>query len=165
MTNQKIWIGIVVGVFAIGLVAGIAYGSSPTGHQYVMGQIMQNPDLREITISKMLNDPQVRQQMINQMTKNSQMMQDIMQNNQMMSKITQGQNMQGNSGMMSSGGMTTMMQDPQFQEQMTQQRQQHQELMQDFTSSNWNNPDFQNQMQQRFQQHQELIQELLKNNQ
>jgi len=103
----------------------------------------------------------------------------------MTSRITQGQNMQGqggmmgsgtsqnmmssgmqgNGGMMGSGGMMTMTQDPQFQELMTQQRQQHQELMQDFKSSNWNNPDFQTQMQQRFQQHQEFIQELLENNQ
>jgi len=185
MTNQKIWIGIAVGVFFVGIAGGIAYASSPTGHQFIMGQIMQNPDFRQIALSKMMNDPQGRQQMMNQMMQNSQMMQDITQNNQMTSRITQGQNMQGqggmmgsgtsqnmmssgmqgNGGMMGSGGMMTMTQDPQFQELMTQQRQQHQELMQDFKSSNWNNPDFQTQMQQRFQQHQEFIQELLENNQ
>jgi len=165
MTNQKIWIGIAIGVFIVGLAGGIAYASSPAGHQFIMGQIMQNPDFRQLTLSKMMNDPQARQQMMNQMMQNSQMMQDITQNNQMTSRITQGQNMQGQGGMMGSGGMMTMTKDPQFQERMTQQRQQHQELMQDFMSSNLNNPDFQTQMQQRFQQHQEFIQEFLENNQ
>ncbi len=76
MVNQYIWIGIVVGVFFVGI--GISYAhfqmNNPSNFMGMAPQQMQ----------QMMNDPQIAQQMMNQMMQNPEMMQAMMQNQQMM---------------------------------------------------------------------------------
>jgi len=106
MVNQPVWIGIVIGVFFVGI--GISYAifeaNNPSKFmaltpqqmiqmmndpqtQQMMNQMMQNPQFQQQMMEQMnimMNDPELRQQMMTMMMQNPQMMQAMMGNQQMM---------------------------------------------------------------------------------
>jgi len=154
MANQKIWIGIAVGVFFVGIAGGYALLSyADISNPQFMSQYMQNPQQRQQIMSQMIQNPEYRQQMTDQMIQNKEFMQELAQNQQfkqgmkgpMMSSngmMTQG--MKGsspmNAGQMDAGVMNNqqflqqmqpLWQDPEFKEQMIEQMLQRQQFMQE----------------------------------
>jgi len=92
MVNQYLLIGIIVGVFFVGIAGGhMLFTYADVSNIQTMNQFMQNPQQRQQIMSQMMQDPQYRQQMMQQMMQNPPMMQDMMQNNTMMNMM-QGQN-------------------------------------------------------------------------
>lgn len=111
MVNQPVWIGIVIGVFFVGI--GISYAifeaNNPSKFmaltpqqmiqmmndpqtQQMMNQMMQNPQFQQQMMEQMnimMNDPELRQQMMTMMMQNPQMMQAMMGNQQMMGMMGQ----------------------------------------------------------------------------
>ena len=111
MVSKPVWIGIVIGVFFVGI--GVSYAIFQASNQpnfmamtpQQMQQMIQDPQMRQQMMEQMnsmMNDPQQRQQMMTMMMQNQEFMQDIMNNTQMMDMMN---NMMGSGGMMGSGMM------------------------------------------------------------
>lgn len=119
MVSQNIWIGIVVGVFFVGLGIGYVVLQSPTPASPMMmtnqqmQQMMNNPQTMNQWHQQMMQNPQAMNQWMNSMMSNPQAMQSwnqyMMQNPNMMNQWME--HMMNNQQMMQS-----MMNNPQFHE-------------------------------------------------
>ena len=77
MVNQYIWIGIVIGVFFVGI--GIGYASFSTNQSFnfmhmssqQMQQMMNNPQMMTQWHQTMMNDPQAMNSWMNTMMQNN----------------------------------------------------------------------------------------------
>jgi len=137
MVNQTIWIGIVIGVFFVGI--GVSYAifsssydpnSMKFQNQQLFDQMMsQNPKMTAQWMTAMMQDPQQMQQM-------QQLMLDPEFRQQMFQQ------------------MNTMMDDPQLQQQMFQQM-----------STMMNDPQLRQQMIDMMTQNPEMIQAMMQNQQ
>src|SRR3989344_5313586 len=119
MVNQYVWIGIVVGIFFVGLGIGYSIQSNTLTVPMMMNtqqmqQMMNNPDQMVQWQQTMMNDPQAMNSWMNTMMQNPNLM------NQWMG---------------------TMMNDPQFSQQMYSQMMQNDQFMQGMMG----NQQFQNQ--------------------
>ena len=78
--------------------------------------------------------------------------------------MMQGSGMMG-SGMMNQNGMSMMSQiisqDPEFQEKINQQRQEHEQIMQELMASDLTDPQIQQQMIDQIKHHQQFMHDLL----
>lgn len=114
MTNQALWIGIVVGVFFAGLGIGYAiFQSNPNSmmmsRQQMMSQMMSDPQAMNDWMNTMMNNQQLMQQMHDSMMNNPQHMQTM--------ATMMGPNMMGymmNNPQMNQQMMNTMMGNQQF---------------------------------------------------
>jgi hypothetical protein len=107
LVNQKIWIGIAIGVFFAGL--GIGYGILQSTN--TTNSMMMNDQQH---MQKMMSDPQTMQQFHSMMMNDQQHMQKMMSDPQHIQKMVEM--MRGNPQTMNSL-MNSMMSDPQFMTQ------------------------------------------------
>lgn len=82
MVNQYVWIGIVVGIFFVGIGVGHSIQSNTLTVPMMTSQQMtkmmnQNHDFMQQMMMEMINDPNIRLQMIGHMTENPEMMQQL----------------------------------------------------------------------------------------
>jgi len=134
MVSNAILIGIIIGVFFVGI--GISYAhfqiNNPSNFMGMAPQQMMQQ------MSPMMNDPQLQQQMMGMMMQNPEMMQAMMGNQQMMGMM--GQGMMGTNMMMQNWNydpQTTpsmMMTDPQMRQQMFDQMDIHHQYVLDTMS-------------------------------
>jgi plastocyanin len=139
MINQHVWIGIAVGVFAVGIGVGYAiyvstYNPSAMMHDpQFMQRMMQNPEVMQRWMQTMSQNPQMMNGWMNMM--HNQMMQDPQMMNQHMA---QNPHMMGPM-------MSYWMQDPQLQQQMFGHMMQNRQFMQQWMNNtqfqqNWMYP-------------------------
>jgi len=125
MVSNAILIGIIVGVFFVGI--GVSYAvfqaSNPSNFMGMTPQQMQQ-------LGPMMNDPESRQQMMDMMMRNQQMMQDMMGNQQMMGMMGQGMMNDPQVQQQMMQQMNTMMNDPQLRQQMMTTMMDNQQMMQ-----------------------------------
>jgi plastocyanin len=134
MVNQKIWIGIAVGVFFAGLGIGFAILQSTNATNMMMN------DSRHMQM--MMNDPQTMQQFHSMMMNDPEHMQKMMSEPQHMQKMTEM--MKSNPQTMNQW-MSNMMNEPQLRQQMYDTMFQNQQFMQGMMSnqqfqSQWGSP-------------------------
>jgi plastocyanin len=138
VTNQIIWIGVVVGVFFAGLGIGYAmfYSTQPNFTHMTpqqMQQMMNNPQSIQQMHDLMMNDPNHMQQMHQMMMQSPQhmntMMGTMMQNSQFGS-VMMGQMMNNPNTM--NGMVNQMMNNPQFMNTMMGTMMQNQNFQQQY---------------------------------
>jgi plastocyanin len=135
MVNQKIWIGIAIGIFFVGL--GIGYGIlQSTSHTDSM--MMKDPQ----HMQKMMNDPQVMEQFHSMMMNDQQHMQKMMSDPKHIQKMVEM--MRSNPQTMNSL-MNSMMSDPQFMTQWHNSMMQNPQFMNRWMGQMMNDPNFQQQ--------------------
>ncbi|MBI5377996.1 MAG: hypothetical protein HZA82_05170 [Thaumarchaeota archaeon] len=157
MTNQYVWLGIVIGVFIAGLGTGYAinqYTVTPNLMAQNMQQMMQNPAQRQQMMSQWMQNPQAMNDWMGNMMSNPQAMQkmhDIMMNDpthmQKMHEMMMNnpQHMQTMAGMMGSGMINYMMNDTNLSQQMISIMMQNPQFMQGMMTNsqfqqNWMDP-------------------------
>jgi hypothetical protein len=82
MTNQYVWIGIVIGIFIAGLGIGYVinqYTVTPNMMAQNMLQMMQNPSQRQQVMKQWMQNPQIMNYWMNTIMSNPQAMQQMHQ--------------------------------------------------------------------------------------
>jgi len=143
--NQKVWIGITVGVFLVGLGVGYAALQSsapatPMMSQQQMQQMMNDPNMMNQWHQTMMQNPQAMNQWMGTMMNDQQFMQQM--HNSMMNDP---QHMQTMAGMMGPDMMGYMMNNPQMSQQMMNtmmgnQQYMHGMMMNSQFQQNWMGP-------------------------
>lgn len=157
MTNQYLWLGIVIGVFIAGLGIGYAinqYTVTPNMMAQNMQQMMLNPAQRQQMMNQWMQNPQAMNDWMGNMMSNPQAMQklhDIMMNDpthmQKMHEtmMNNPQHMQTMAGMMGPGMVNYMMNDTNLSQQMMSTMMQNHQFMQGMMTNsqfqqNWMGP-------------------------
>lgn len=135
MVNQSVWIGIVVGVFFVGLAGGYAIlaGSTNPSNMPMQNQqtMMQDPQFRQQMMEQFLDDPQIRNQMMDSMIQDPPKMRSWMEDTKHVEEmaIIMRENHDFAMGM-----MTTMIEDPGLRLQMIGHMTENPEAMQQITN-------------------------------
>lgn len=134
MADQKVWIGIAIGVFLAGI--GLGYVAFATAQSSWMGfwspqmmnnMMMQNPQVAIQWNQQMMNTQMGRQQMMSSMMQNPQFMSEMMNTTQFQSQIV---NEMGQNHSFMQNMIMRMMDDPQIRTQMIGHLLENEEFMQ-----------------------------------
>ena len=138
----------------------------PESMRQIHGMMMSNSQHMNQMMGPMMNtmmdDPEMRQQMMGMMSQHNTMMQSMMQNPEMMNMMNSEMMMGQGNGMMSGSGMGQMMiSDPELQGQFSQQKLEHQKIMNDLMSADMSDPVIQQKIRDQTAEHQKFMEELM----